>query len=266
MSVCRQWPLAASRRKRESLRFRTMGICGGWNGRGREQGIREQGIDRQRHRYRGDFDRRSAFQFAAGVGAAAGVARGRRRVASEARIQVDEHGFRSVFPWSWAAHPLFAVEAGDRHCVAGVDHVAAAGRVGRRTAGQGRRCGCLADCEVGGRSHVDLSVADAPDSGIGDKLFAGPLSASENWCALERPSAGLRIRVTFDAVATPYLGLWICYGGWPERPGPKQMCVALEPATAPVDSLAVTGEWSRVLEPGESFSWPMEVEIERIER
>jgi hypothetical protein len=113
---------------------------------------------------------------------------------------------------------------------------------------------------------VDLSVVEAADSGIGDKLFTGALSASEDWCALDRPSAGLRIRVTFDVEATPYLGLWICYGGWPERPGLKQMCVAMEPSTAPVDSLAATGPWSRALEPGACFSWPMEVEIERIER
>ena len=85
---------------------------------------------------------------------------------------------------------------------------------------------------------TDLSVAQPPESGIGDKLFAGPLSANENWCALERPKAGVRIKVGFDPAATPYLGLWICYGGWPDRPGPKQTCVAMEPATAPVDSLA----------------------------
>ena len=40
----------------------------------------------------------------------------------------------------------------------------------------------------------------------------------------------------------------------------------MEPSTAPVDSLAVTGPWARELAPGESFSWPMQVEIERIER
>jgi hypothetical protein len=32
-----------------------------------------------------------------------------------------------------------------------------------------------------------------------------------------------------------------------------------------VDSLGVE-RWSRELGPGESFSWPMEIEIERIER
>ena len=111
-----------------------------------------------------------------------------------------------------------------------------------------------------------MSFVDRTESGIGDKLFAGPLNATENWCALERVRAGLRIRVQFDTAATPYLGLWICYGGWPEKPGPKQACVAMEPATAPVDSLAVTGPWSRELAPGDPLSWPMQVEIERMER
>src|SRR6185437_1192548 len=109
-------------------------------------------------------------------------------------------------------------------------------------------------------SDTDLSWVAAPDSGIGDKLFAGPMNSDAGWCALERPSAGLRIRVSFDPNATPYIGLWICCGGWPERPGPNQVCVALEPSTAPVDSLAATGPWSRTLAPGESAVWPMHVD------
>ena len=102
------------------------------------------------------------------------------------------------------------------------------------------------------------------DALIGDKLFTGPLAAGDNWCTLLRHSVGLRLRVEFDAEATPYLGLWLCYGGWPERPGPTQVCVAMEPSTAPCDSLAVTGPWSRTLAPGESFSWSMQLEIERL--
>jgi galactose mutarotase-like enzyme len=113
-------------------------------------------------------------------------------------------------------------------------------------------------------NRTDLSLAQGPKSEIGDKLFAGPLKEAENWCALERPKAGVRIRVGFDTATTPYLGLWICYAGWPEREGAKQMCVALEPATAPVDSLADRGPWSRVLAAKETFSWRMSVEIETI--
>ena len=97
----------------------------------------------------------------------------------------------------------------------------------------------LADLVHGGKT--DLSKVLSPETAIGDKLFAGPFGPVENWCVLERPSADLRITKRFDTRATPYLGLWICYGGWPDRHGPKQMCVALEPATAPVACLARTG-------------------------
>lgn len=167
-------------------------------------------------------------------------------------------------PWSWAAHPLFVAEAGDRIVMPGsIESLRLEGSGGGRLGGNGDSVSWPVAALANG-NVCDLSVAQGIESGIGDKLFAGPLSAAENWCVLERPGAGLRIRVGFDAVATPYLGLWICYGGWPERPGPKQMCVAMEPATAPVDSLAMVGPWSRVLAPGESYQWPMTVAIESI--
>jgi galactose mutarotase-like enzyme len=167
-------------------------------------------------------------------------------------------------PWSWAAHPLFVAEAGDQILLPGSIQAmrlegSGGGRLGKN--------GDTVSWPVAGLANgnvCDLSLAQGVESGIGDKLFAGPLSAAENWCALERPRAGVRIRVGFDPAATPYLGLWICYGGWPDRPGSKQMCVAIEPATAPVDSLAETGPWSRVLAPGESYQWPMTVAIESI--
>jgi galactose mutarotase-like enzyme len=168
-------------------------------------------------------------------------------------------------PWSWAAHPLFVAEAGDRIVLPGsIDTLrlegSGGGRLGKNGDSVSWPVAALANGNV-----CDLSLAQGAESGIGDKLFAGPLSAAENWCVLERPRAGVRIKVGFDPGATPYLGLWICYGGWPERPGAKQMCVAMEPATAPVDSLAVTGPWSRMLEGGESFSWSMTVGIESIQ-
>ena len=169
-------------------------------------------------------------------------------------------------PWSWAAHPLFRCENGDRiQLPQSIHTLKVEGSGGERLGKSGSSVTWpVTALKAGGTA--DLSVAGRADSGVGDKLFAGPLNATENWCALERVQAGLRIRVQFDTAATPYLGLWICYGGWPEGPGPKQVCVAMEPSTAPVDSLAVKGRWSRELAPGESFSWPMEVEIERVER
>jgi galactose mutarotase-like enzyme len=167
-------------------------------------------------------------------------------------------------PWSWASHPLFAAEAGDRIVLpSSIETLRLEGSGGGRLGKCGDNVTWPVATLVDG-SRSDLSVAQRPESAIGDKLFAGPLGNTENWCALERQKAGVRIRVGFDAAATPYLGLWICYGGWPDRPGKKQSCVAMEPATAPVDSLAKKGPWSRMLPAKESFSWTMTVDIESI--
>ena len=165
-------------------------------------------------------------------------------------------------PWSWAAHPLFVAAPGDRIVLPeSIRTLRLEGSGGERL-GKGGATVEWPIAKLASGGQTDLSVAKAPDSGIGDKLFAGPLTAAENWCALERVSARLRIKVSFDSAVTPYLGLWICYGAWPDRPGPKQVCVALEPATAPVDSLAKTGPWSLTLNPGQSSLWTMHVDLE----
>lgn len=167
-------------------------------------------------------------------------------------------------PWSWAAHPLFACEPGDSlRLPESITSLRIEGSGANRLGKSGESVRWPIAALAGG-GETNLSIAEASDSGIGEKLFAGPLCEKDNWWEIVRPRAGVRIRMQFDAACTPYLGLWLCYGGWPERPGPKQMCIAPEPTTAPVDSLAVAGPWSRVLPPGASFGWPMELELETL--
>jgi galactose mutarotase-like enzyme len=171
---------------------------------------------------------------------------------------------RFTVPWSWAAHPLFAADAGDRiELPDSIRSLRVEGSAGNRLGANGDIVDWPVTTLKSGM-ECDLSVAQPPSSAIGDKLFAGPLASTENWCALLRPRAGVCIRFRFDPVETPYLGLWLCYGGWPDRSGPKQMCVALEPCTAPVDSLAKTGPWTRMLDPGQSCSWSLNVDLEAI--
>ena len=169
--------------------------------------------------------------------------------------------------WAWSAHPLFAVEEGDKVLL----NLPADVRELRLEGSSGKRLGHYGDvvhwpiARVGAAGEADLRVVQAANSGIGDKLFAGPLKEKQfGGCGLVREKAGVSLDVTFDLAQTPYLGLWLCYGGWPAGDGPKQMCVALEPATAPVDSLAVEGAWSRVLAPGEQCQWWMWVGIQPI--
>lgn len=163
-------------------------------------------------------------------------------------------------PWLWSAHPLFAVDPGDRVLlpkeVASV-RVEGSGD-GMLRAGQ-RVLWPVAEQTDG--SPRDLSVTLGPDAETGDKLFAGPLQ--DGWCALERRGLGLRLTMRFEASIIPSLGLWLCYGGWPERPGTKQVCVAIEPTTAPADSLAAAGDATRWIAPGASVTWPLELHIDR---
>jgi galactose mutarotase-like enzyme len=166
-------------------------------------------------------------------------------------------------PWSWSAHPLFAVDAGDAiNLPNGMRELRLEGSGGGRLGKSGDVVSWpVAKLANGG--ETDLTFALAANSGVGDKLFGGPVPAevTTGWCEIFRPKARVGIRVSFQAENTPYLGLWLCYGGWPEREGPKQMCVAVEPATAPVDSLTETGPWSRVLAAGESYEWAMIVDL-----
>jgi galactose mutarotase-like enzyme len=173
-------------------------------------------------------------------------------------------------PWSWAAHPLFSVDPGDRILLPeSVKTVRVENSRGNRLGLKGSQIAW----PTGNAPNISdpsrcLNVTRDAASEIADKLFTG--SMQEEWCALERASIGLRITVRFDRTLTPYLGLWLCYGGWPESnpadnpDSPKQYCVALEPATAPADSLADTGEWSRWLDAGETATWPMELALDRI--
>jgi len=160
-------------------------------------------------------------------------------------------------PWAWSAHPGYVAEEGD------ILQLPESIRTLRLEWSRNNRLGKGGDtvawphAKLTTGGETDLRVSSEARSGVGDKLFAGPLAPKENWVSLERPKAGVRLRVGFDAAATPYLGLWICQDGYPEGGGIKQHCVAMEPTTAPVDSLGIDGPWSRTLAPGESFSWPM---------
>ena len=157
----------------------------------------------------------------------------------------------------WSAHPLFTVDQGDRIVLPpAVKEVCIEGSGTKRL--QGKSCSWPVAATSDGGS-VDLSITGTASDGIGDKLFASTPDAG--WCVLERPELNLRLQVQFNPAVTPYLGLWLCYGGWPEGHAARQYCVALEPCMAPADSLALGAKWAHPLAPGQSESWPLTISL-----
>ena len=163
-------------------------------------------------------------------------------------------------PYLWSAHPSLVVDAGDVIVLPeSVKELTVEGSAHMRLGPKGGVAKWpVAEMPGGGR--VDLSHAGKPTDEVGDKVFAAP---SEGWAAVERRRAGVRVKVEFDAEVIPYLGLWLCYGGWPEGLANRQQCVGLEPCTAPVDSLAEALErgWARELAAGQVAHWWMTIAV-----
>lgn len=161
----------------------------------------------------------------------------------------------------WSAHPSFAVNSGDRIVLPNsVKRVRVEASARQRLGGKGTEHAWPRTRAATGGA-VDLSVAGGIEDGVGDKVFA--VAPAEGWVALARLTHGIQVEMKFDARRTSWLGLWLCYGGWPEGRVNRQQCVAIEPCTAPADSLAEAVEqgWTNRLGAGESETWTLQVQV-----
>ena len=163
-------------------------------------------------------------------------------------------------PYLWCAHPLFAVDEGDRILLPDSVHTLRVESSANRLSAQRSLCAWPVTEDRNGRA-VDLRIAQGAQTGIADKAFAGPLQ--QGCCGIYRMQQQAGVVLRFAAESLPYLGLWFCYGGWPAGNAARQQAVALEPCMAPMDSLAealVTG-CARTLAAGEAISWQLELRI-----
>jgi hypothetical protein len=96
-------------------------------------------------------------------------------------------------PWAWSAHPGYAAEEGDKLSLpASIQELRIEWtRNNRLDKSTGKAAWPIAKLTAGGKT--DLSISAEAHSGVGDKLFAGPLVPADNWVALERPKAGVRL-------------------------------------------------------------------------
>ena len=164
------------------------------------------------------------------------------------------------FLYAW--HPLFAVGCGDR-----VVLPTEVSELTLRYSRDGRLQPLGSDLawpltQTTTGEVVDLSVAQDAGAGSAEMLYTQRLRAGR--CGLYRVAERQGLIVSFDTKLLPYLGIWLCYGGWPDGAAqPKQVAVALEPTLAPYGTLAeaeAAGLTPR-LAPGEQFAWSIAVEL-----
>jgi galactose mutarotase-like enzyme len=175
-----------------------------------------------------------------------------------------ENVSEAEIPYVWSAHPLFAVDEGDGIVLPeSVVQVSVEGSAHGRLGAKGTvHRWPVAELRDGAK--VNLSIGGEMGEETGDKLYTS--APAEGWTAIERRRVGLRVEVRFDAAVTPWLGLWLCYGGWPQEQASRQQCIAIEPCTAPADSLAEALEkrWARMLAPGQTAFWRMVILVSQV--
>lgn len=168
-----------------------------------------------------------------------------------------EFGYRlentgdETFDYMWSAHPLLNVEAGDEILLpAGTQNV---------------RVHSATDVQLG-----DVATAPWPalmegyggadkvkekSAGFAAKLFVE--HPEKGKAALYRRHKDESLVVEFDTESIPYLGLWLCYGGWPEDKKPADYSIAFEPTTAATDVLSEARQKNQsvYLKPGDVKTW-----------
>jgi galactose mutarotase-like enzyme len=167
---------------------------------------------------------------------------------------------RSSVKFLWSAHPLLRVGPGAEiilpHEVKEVD---VSWSKDERLGKSGDRCTWPKAIDCTGRM-VEINRVISPTAAAADKLFTPPLS--EGFCGMFLPRENESITFRFDPGLVPYVGIWICQGGWPTSGAAKQFTVALEPCSGRPDSLAdaIRRNECAAIAGYETARWWMEVE------
>ena len=140
---------------------------------------------------------------------------------------------QSCVKFLWSAHPLLRVEAGTE-MPREVKEIKVGWSAEERLGTPGDRCTWPEATERSGRM-VQLNRIVSPSAGTAEKLFTPRLSLGFCGMFLPREDEGIAFR--FDPRLVPYVGIWMCQGGWPTRRAAKHFTAALEPCFGRPDSL-----------------------------
>ena len=152
----------------------------------------------------------------------------------------------------YACHPLFAISAGDRILLPGeIRELTLDYSKGDRLGSQGATVSWPVT-----QGGIRLDMALGPQAGTAEMFYSCRLQ--ETVCRIYRKLSKQFLEVSFNGKRLPYLGLWLCYGGWPGgEQEPQQYAVALEPTTSPCNNLANAQRTHTAisLKPGETYEW-----------
>lgn len=116
-------------------------------------------------------------------------------------------------PFIWCFHPTFSIEPGDRiELPDTVKQVDVSHQHNLPEAWMPLEQWNWPKPDPGGPSLAELDLGPSENSYA--KVFAAGAGSPEGEITLHNPIAGERLKLRYDSLSMPALGVWICRGGW----------------------------------------------------
>lgn len=116
---------------------------------------------------------------------------------------------------------------------------------------------------LGNNSNIDFNYVQNKSLEFAVKLFSDRLTNGK--AGLYKQQADDTLLFSFNTDQVPFLGLWLCYGGWPEETQEKEYTLALEPCSARPDSLSEACKWSdqQQISPLSIKCWEIDISVSK---
>ncbi len=180
---------------------------------------------------------------------------------SAIRITYELESLEEVpFEYMWSAHPLLDITEGDQLIVPEeISEVVLNWASDPNVGNLGDRL-TWPDI-LGNNSNIDFNNIQNKSLEFAVKLFSDRLKKGE--AGLYKQQTDETLFFSFDTGQVPFLGLWLCYGGWPSHRKEKEYTLALEPCNARPDSLAEACKWGdqQQISPLSIKSWEVDISV-----
>ena len=113
----------------------------------------------------------------------------------------------------------------------------------------------------GSLGDINFSVVQSKSFGKAVKLFSSKLRS--NRAGLYRHEKDESLLFHFNPKETPFLGLWLCYGGWPGNGKGNHFTVGIEPTSGRPDSLtnAIASDCSKIIYSKQTHHWYLDISL-----
>ena len=166
----------------------------------------------------------------------------------------------SIIEYIWSSHPLLEIQKGDKLVLP--EEVTEVVVNGTQRHDNRKTEKLIEWPELYGSPHgVHFDEVLPPSSKFAGKFFTDRLQSG--FAGIYRVESDESILFRFDTEKIPYLGIWLCYGGWPESSQQKDYTVALEPCSSRPDSLNEAIKWGeqKSIRPKDISTWELEILI-----